>query len=176
VVSNYYNDIALYTSYIIVSLCYSAVLVTLWRFIDFLPALHFDFWSLVTLVISGTILQFQTGIEYEMIFQAIIWIASLGILFLLIKNYKKIPRTNFYWIPFALFGSLAISLIIAMIESTQPQIWLAGSGYGTKDTFLVFLRSFLFHLSSKSIAEEFIFRGFLWFCLYSLGWSDNRVF
>jgi membrane protease YdiL (CAAX protease family) len=176
VYSKYNPNLVIYFNYIAITGCYVAVLVAMWKYLDNLYSLHFDFWSLLFLVVSGTIFGFQTGIKREIYFQVIIWIASLGILYFLVKYRNKIPKTNFYWIPITLFGSLATSLIIAEIESTQPQLWLEGSAYITKNVLLVFLRSFLYQFSSIAVAEEFIFRGFLWYYLYSLGWDNNKVF
>ena len=160
-----FTEILQYRDYLIVMVCFLAVLFVLWRKADLSEQLHFDNWFLVTMIISGTLFHMRKGIEAEIYFQVILWLEGLGI-YSPIKRYKRIPKTNMKW---SLLRGYWCDDNISDRGTDRihisPQQRIDTAVYNTGSTILVFLRYFLYQFSYVAPFEELIFRGFLWYYL-----------
>jgi membrane protease YdiL (CAAX protease family) len=105
---------------------------------------------------------------------ALVSIAASGVLifFVLYQNWSKIPSPNFYW---TLIGIL-ITCIILIPANYINYLAYSSVGNAKFDILEKSIHDLIYNLSFVSVAEEMIFRGFLWGYLRLMGWSEKKAF
>lgn len=140
---------------------------------DELKQYHFDRATLVLIIFFGVV-RSRFKIPYEAYYQAVIIVLAFIILVFGIKNWRKIPKTDWRWAAIGLFACLLV-IPIVLIEALQPDQYLdmqiAPGGFG-----LAIARSLLYQLSFVALFEETLFRGILWRHLQIFGWNENKIF
>jgi hypothetical protein len=142
---------------------------------DNLADFHLDRATLAITIFFGIIRISRRDIPNEFFYKSVVALLALGLLFLAIKNWRKIPPTNSkYWAQ----GLLACLWIIpiSIIEIANFPMYANSLASGTVSVWILAIRAFLQQLSFTTPSEEIMFRGFLWGYLLRYGYSENKSF
>jgi len=151
---------------------YIFIIIILFLEKDHLEEFHIDRFSIMLLIVFGSILHRKLLIPQEDIYIILLWVMSGVLLFFLIKNWKRLTHNNFY----ELFNAALITIIFVILLNYFENLFIAGPAIeDEKSAFLRTLRHLIFSLSFVAPPEEFLFRGLLWGILVRLGWREKKA-
>lgn len=159
--------------YIFVILLYTYIAaLSIWN-AEALDQYHFDRATFVLIVLFG-IVRSRYDVPNEGYYKGAILILALIILAASIKNWRRIPKTNWRW---AMVGLIACLLVIplALIWSLYPDLF-SEMTIPPGDFGFAIARELLYNFSFVVLFEEILFRGILWRHLRALGWIENKIF
>ena len=153
-------------------LLYSCIALLLWGDREHLDQYNLDRTSIL-LIILGGVNRTLLNVPYAIIYRSIIIILAIAILFLSLRSWKYLLRTNWRWAGIGLISSLVV-IPISFIESLQPEFY--SNLQISPSLSMVLSRRIIFELSFGALVEEMLFRGVLWGYLRGLNWKENKIF
>lgn len=149
-------------------------LVTIILFVekDHLEEFHIDRFSIILLLVFGSILHRRILAPHEMIFVILLWGVSGVLLFFLMKNWKRLTHNNFIELVTAALITIVLVFLMNYIDNSLISGPTVG---GERSTLYRFGRQFIYNLSFVAPPEEFLFRGLFWGTLVRLGLSEKKA-
>ncbi len=105
----------------------------------------------------------------------VIWIAAIGLLLALLRqqpNLFSIRRKTVVWFIAGILAGIMMAILLAYPMSLQLG---SGNRPGALPPFnldIILIQGFVYQLGYAAVAEEPLFRGFLWGYLRKTGWRD----
>ena len=138
-----------------------------------LAEFHLDRATLLVAIIFGIIRISNRGINDEILYKAAVFLMTLILAYISMKNWQFIPKTNWVWFRVGLLSCLVIFPLafVEMFNQGKYDITLL-----KVPVWVDILRGLLTNLAFTTPIEEIVFRGMLWGYLRRFGCSENAAF